>query len=243
MAGPAPSSTSSPAPTISSPLSSPSPPSQPIPLLQSPDPASSSSSTSLDLSRSPSQQSSRTSAHSSTLTSPTTKEGEDEEAPSTIGENETVGEEEHNASANRTPKGRESRQDSGATTTAIAPAITVQGEASLNTAVQTAPQSRGGSRSGIQRALTSLRSVHLFDLRRMHDWISKRQWFGNVVGLTTLVATLVGLLIFGYRSYKLDIYNSHMSYLQVCLGQLQVSEPLLSTKSIPSSYCAYVSPF
>lgn len=61
---------------------------------------------------------------------------------------------------------------------------------------------------------------------RSRNWMSLHQWFTNSLGIITLTFTLVGLFIFGYRSYKLDIYNSHMSYRQICQGQIQVSTSL-----------------
>ena len=57
----------------------------------------------------------------------------------------------------------------------------------------------------------------------MQTWMSKRQWFGNSVGLITLLLTLVGLVTIGTHTYELDKLNEYMAYLQVCLSKKQVS--------------------
>lgn len=49
-----------------------------------------------------------------------------------------------------------------------------------------------------------------------------RNWLTNILGLSSLVITMVGLLLFGWRTYKIDIYNSFIGYRQNCQGQIQV---------------------
>lgn len=56
----------------------------------------------------------------------------------------------------------------------------------------------------------------------LRTWLFGTSWFQNALGVITLVLTLIGLLIFGYRTYKLGIYSSYGTYLQLCQGQVQV---------------------
>ena len=164
----------------------------------------SSSSISLELSRPPSRQSSRTS-HSSPPTPESAPQKDVADGAERVAE--TTAREEGS-------RRHGSGSSSGSTITASSAPPPAYGHDAH------APSSSAQQTSGGRSQPTAL-------FHRMQGWISRRQWFGNSIGFTTLVATLVGLLIFGYRSYKLDIHNSHMSYLQVCLSKAAVSSPFL----------------
>ena len=101
-----------------------------------------------------------------------------------------------------------SRHGSGSTITASAP--TNAQDASSTPQSTPAPRAHGES-----------------VLSRMQRWMSRRQWFGNSIGLLTLVLTLVTLTTIGTHSYELDKLNEYMAYLQVCLSKKQVSVTFL----------------
>ena len=53
---------------------------------------------------------------------------------------------------------------------------------------------------------------------------TRRRWLEHALGVLTLVATLVGLLFVGVRTYKLAVISTENSTLDGCTGLIQVSE-------------------
>ena len=53
---------------------------------------------------------------------------------------------------------------------------------------------------------------------------SRRRWLEHALGVFTLVASLVGLLFIGVRTYKLAVITTQNSALDGCKGLVQVSD-------------------
>lgn len=57
-----------------------------------------------------------------------------------------------------------------------------------------------------------------------HPLFSRRRWLEHALGVFTLVASLVGLLFIGVRTYKLAVISTENSTLDSCTGLIQVSD-------------------
>lgn len=53
---------------------------------------------------------------------------------------------------------------------------------------------------------------------------TRRRWLEHALGVFTLVASLVGLLFIGVRTYKLAVISTENSTLDGCTGLIQVSD-------------------
>ena len=78
-------------------------------------------------------------------------------------------------------------------------------------------QGDGGLSSGTDRSW----------IIRARSWISSRRWFSNSTSLVALVVSAVGLLFFGWRSYRLEVVSTVNTYVQNCFSQRQVSETFI----------------
>lgn len=66
-------------------------------------------------------------------------------------------------------------------------------------------------------------------LSRLRSLIPRKSWFGNALGIMSLGLTLIGMIIFGERTYKLAVWSAWNDALDTC-GQLNsVSGSILRT--------------
>ena len=56
----------------------------------------------------------------------------------------------------------------------------------------------------------------------LRSWMFGKHWFQNAIGAITLLATIVGLFVFGLRTYKLAVWSAHNDAFQSCTGMIQV---------------------
>lgn len=70
-------------------------------------------------------------------------------------------------------------------------------------------------------------------LSRLRSLTPRRNWFGNALGTISLGLTLIGMIIFGERTYKLAVWSAWNDALDTC-GQLNSvsSFTLCMTRSI-----------
>ena len=61
-------------------------------------------------------------------------------------------------------------------------------------------------------------------LTRAHSRLHGRPWSSNGINLTMLLVSAVGLLFFGWRTYRLEVVSTINSYVQNCFSQREVSE-------------------
>ena len=82
--------------------------------------------------------------------------------------------------------------------------------------VPAAPLPNNGSTSGAASGRGSMGA-------RLKGWLKEKYWFSNSMAFTTLLVSAVGLLFFGWRTYRLQVLATFHSYVQNCYSQIQVS--------------------
>ena len=60
-------------------------------------------------------------------------------------------------------------------------------------------------------------------LARLTNCLRKKFWFSNTVGFIALLVSAVGLLFFGWRTYKLGVNANEISYMDICFNRPAVS--------------------
>ena len=58
----------------------------------------------------------------------------------------------------------------------------------------------------------------------LRSWMFGKHWFQNAIGAITLLAAIVGLFVFGLRTYKLAVWSAHNDAFQSCTGMIQVGK-------------------
>ena len=99
-----------------------------------------------------------------------------------------------------------------------------------NSATQTRPQ-HDAPTSVPPEAVTDPSRPHGVSWRhRIWSLVPRRNWFTNALGIISLGLTLIGMIIFGERTYKLAVWSAENDTLGTC-GQLRQAIPVSSTGS------------
>ena len=68
---------------------------------------------------------------------------------------------------------------------------------------------------------------------RIWSLIPRRNWFTNALGIISLGLTLIGMIIFGERTYKLAVWSAYNDTLDTCGQILSVSSSWSCTANLP----------